>query len=203
MTANDAETIEYGQTRRAGTGFCFKASGELVWVVRATAREGRYTILTYADPEEGATVYYQIVDWVAKLRGTINVVPGTLSKVTTRLGADRGIEEMVAKLNRPSKEYGVAADNHAALDITEIIMALDLKEEVQAVSTEAVHVGPFPKLNAADRCDRCGAQSYVALRLRGGRRLDFCAHHYSEHGVALLPHVEAILDERENLLVRP
>ncbi len=35
-------------------------------------------------------------------------------------------------------------------------------------------------LNAADRCDRCGAQAYVRVTLPAGELL-FCAHHGKEH----------------------
>ena len=34
-----------------------------------------------------------------------------------------------------------------------------------------------PELTAADRCDRCGAQAYLRVRLLGGGELLFCAHH--------------------------
>src|SRR5690625_5812792 len=34
-----------------------------------------------------------------------------------------------------------------------------------------------PTLNAADRCDRCGAQAYVRAVLPSGGQLYFCAHH--------------------------
>ncbi len=34
-----------------------------------------------------------------------------------------------------------------------------------------------PKLTAAHRCDRCGAQAYVRARLADGLELHFCAHH--------------------------
>lgn len=37
-----------------------------------------------------------------------------------------------------------------------------------------------PTLNAADRCDRCGAQAYVKVTMPVGELL-FCAHHGKEH----------------------
>lgn len=33
------------------------------------------------------------------------------------------------------------------------------------------------RLTAADRCDRCGAQAYVWVRLASGGELIFCGHH--------------------------
>lgn len=42
-----------------------------------------------------------------------------------------------------------------------------------------------PRLSATDRCDRCGAQAYVQVRLAGGGELLFCAHHGRKHQAAL------------------
>lgn len=42
-----------------------------------------------------------------------------------------------------------------------------------------------PAFTANDRCDRCGAQAYVAVDMKGFELL-FCAHHSREHGPALL-----------------
>lgn len=39
-------------------------------------------------------------------------------------------------------------------------------------------------LTAADRCDRCGAQAQVVVRLNAGE-LIFCAHHHREYAPAL------------------
>lgn len=36
-------------------------------------------------------------------------------------------------------------------------------------------------LNAADRCDRCGAQAYVRVKMTGGAELFFCGHHSRLH----------------------
>jgi hypothetical protein len=38
------------------------------------------------------------------------------------------------------------------------------------------------KLTALDRCDRCGAQAYVQVKLVSGLELLFCAHHARVHG---------------------
>ena len=51
-------------------------------------------------------------------------------------------------------------------------------------------------LTAADRCDRCGAQAYVRAVLKAGS-LDFCQHHWREHGDALGECV--VVDETERL----
>jgi len=58
-------------------------------------------------------------------------------------------------------------------------------------------------LNAADRCDRCGAQSYVAVVLISGRRLDFCGHHYAAAFEALFPLILHARDERYKLRSMP
>lgn len=36
-------------------------------------------------------------------------------------------------------------------------------------------------LNAADRCDRCGARAFVRVVLPGGNDLLFCVHHARQH----------------------
>jgi hypothetical protein len=41
------------------------------------------------------------------------------------------------------------------------------------------------RLNAAHRCDRCGAQAYVRVLLHTRQDLLFCAHHYRQHAPAL------------------
>ncbi len=40
-------------------------------------------------------------------------------------------------------------------------------------------------LNAADRCDRCGAQAYVRATLASGAQLLFCVHHAREFETGL------------------
>lgn len=40
------------------------------------------------------------------------------------------------------------------------------------------------RLTAADRCDSCGAQAYIAAEVNGSELL-FCAHHGREHLPAL------------------
>lgn len=53
-------------------------------------------------------------------------------------------------------------------------------------------------LTAADRCDRCGAQAYVRVRLHAGGELLFCAHHGRQHTPALRD-VADIHDESDRL----
>lgn len=48
-----------------------------------------------------------------------------------------------------------------------------------------------PGLTTADRCDRCGAQAYIRVRLESGGELLFCAH----HGRAHLPQLENVAAE--------
>jgi len=64
------------------------------------------------------------------------------------------------------------------------------------MSDEARVPGP---LDARHRCDRCGAQAYVAVVLNSGSRLDWCAHHFDLHFPALWDSVLHIRDERDRL----
>ena len=62
------------------------------------------------------------------------------------------------------------------------------------------------QLTAMDRCDRCGAQAYLRVRLASGSELLFCTHHKNEHKDALEQLCEAgaeIYDETRLLEVRP
>jgi hypothetical protein len=52
-------------------------------------------------------------------------------------------------------------------------------------------------MNAACRCDRCGAQAYVRVLLRTRQDLLFCAHHYRQHAPALAKVAIAIHDETQ------
>lgn len=54
-------------------------------------------------------------------------------------------------------------------------------------------------LLATDRCDRCGAQAYVRVRLASGGELLFCGHHAKEHEEALRQVAVDIHDETERL----
>ncbi|MDQ1628813.1 MAG: hypothetical protein QOI54_2557 [Actinomycetota bacterium] len=46
--------------------------------------------------------------------------------------------------------------------------------------TILVHVRS-PRLHPTDRCDRCGMQAFVNVRLPSGRYLLWCRHHYAVH----------------------
>ena len=54
-------------------------------------------------------------------------------------------------------------------------------------------------LNAADRCDRCGAQAHVRVTLTSGGELLFCAHHGRAHSDKLKQVALKIQDETSRL----
>ena len=54
-------------------------------------------------------------------------------------------------------------------------------------------------LSAVDRCDRCGAQAYLRVHLKGGFELLFCAHHAREHAEKLREVAEHVQDETDRL----
>ena len=58
-------------------------------------------------------------------------------------------------------------------------------------------------LNAADRCDRCGAQAYVRVTLATGGTLLFCGHHFHDHEPKLRQSASTILDETDRLTQVP
>lgn len=64
-------------------------------------------------------------------------------------------------------------------------------------------VAPLAPLNAADRCDRCGAQAYLRVELVTGGELLFCAHHAREHGDRLREVASSIHDETNRLSGTP
>lgn len=51
-------------------------------------------------------------------------------------------------------------------------------------------------LTALDRCDRCQAQAYVAVKGLSGELL-FCGHHFAKHQEALELWSYQIIDDRE------
>lgn len=63
--------------------------------------------------------------------------------------------------------------------------------------TTAVAASP---LTAADRCDRCGAQAYVRVRLAAGGELLFCGHHGRRHEDKLRPMSAEWQDETDRLV---
>lgn len=51
------------------------------------------------------------------------------------------------------------------------------------------------QLVLADRCDRCGSQAFVLVKMVAGE-LYFCGHHYNKHEKALTKMSFEIIDER-------
>jgi hypothetical protein len=70
---------------------------------------------------------------------------------------------------------------------------------MQPVEATAQNLGST--LNAADRCDVCGAQAYIRVSLATGELL-FCAHHGKANKEKLEPIAKAWLDETDKLLAR-
>ena len=58
------------------------------------------------------------------------------------------------------------------------------------------------RLGAKDRCDRCGVQAYVLVKLQSGMELHFCAHHFAQHSEALKSVAAEIVDD-SHLLLKP
>lgn len=56
-----------------------------------------------------------------------------------------------------------------------------------------------PQLSGLDRCDSCGAQAYVRVRLQSGE-LFFCGHHAGQVRAALEPTALEWLDETDRLV---
>ena len=54
-------------------------------------------------------------------------------------------------------------------------------------------------LTTTDRCDRCGAQAYLLVRLPSGGELFFCNHHGREHEGVLRESGADIHDESARL----
>ena len=56
------------------------------------------------------------------------------------------------------------------------------------------------QLTALDRCDRCGAQAYVEVKLTASKMLLlFCAHHFRENEDKLKLTSRIVRDERKIL----
>lgn len=62
---------------------------------------------------------------------------------------------------------------------------------------------PSEPLTAVDRCDRCGAQAYLRVRLQSGGELLFCAHHAREHGDKIREIATDVHDETHRLANTP
>lgn len=75
-----------------------------------------------------------------------------------------------------------------------------MTDVAEAPSTLATDDAP---LTALDRCDKCGAQAFVRVRLRHGV-LDFCGHHYVESELQLTAQgAEVVRDDRERINTKP
>jgi hypothetical protein len=58
-------------------------------------------------------------------------------------------------------------------------------------------------LTTLDRCDRCGAQAYLRIKLAGGGELLFCAHHSRKHEQQIRAIAVTVHDETSELGPRP
>lgn len=54
------------------------------------------------------------------------------------------------------------------------------------------------QIKVSDRCDRCGAQAFVLVKLVAGV-LQFCSHHYNQHAESLNKMAFEIVDERNHI----
>jgi hypothetical protein len=54
------------------------------------------------------------------------------------------------------------------------------------------------QLKISDRCDRCGAQAFVLVKMVAGQ-LMFCGHHYNKHQKSLDKMAFEIVDERGSI----
>jgi ribosomal protein S14 len=61
---------------------------------------------------------------------------------------------------------------------------------------------PARQLKIADRCDSCGAQAFVLVKMLAGE-LMFCGHHYKKHQEKLDNEAFEIVDERDAINAKP
>jgi len=57
------------------------------------------------------------------------------------------------------------------------------------------------QLKISDRCDRCGAQAFVIVKMVAGE-LYFCGHHFNKHGEALNKVSFEVIYERDSINAR-
>jgi ribosomal protein L37E len=57
------------------------------------------------------------------------------------------------------------------------------------------------QLKISDRCDRCGAQAFVIVKMVAGE-LYFCGHHFNKHSKALNKVSFEVVDERDSINAR-
>jgi hypothetical protein len=79
-----------------------------------------------------------------------------------------------------------------------IMMQTDFASKVSKIEKDFT-------LTTVDRCDRCGAQAYVQVKLIKDGELMFCNHHYKTKEASLLPlpQVLTVRDESGRLLIKP
>lgn len=59
-------------------------------------------------------------------------------------------------------------------------------------------------LNNSDRCDRCGAQAFVAVSMKSGAPLLFCGHHFNENETKLIAQGGSLsADQRSTINAKP
>lgn len=58
-------------------------------------------------------------------------------------------------------------------------------------------------LLVADRCDSCGAQAFMRVRLRSGGELLFCGHHGRENAPALVAAGAQMRDDTHLINAKP
>ncbi len=73
------------------------------------------------------------------------------------------------------------------------------REKGQARAMAGISTLAQSPLSASDRCDRCGAQAYVRVKLATGELL-FCGHHSKEYAVSLKRVAVEIEDQTDRLL---
>lgn len=105
------------------------------WLARAETANGRYSIATAwfgCHPRTGERrVAYTIIDWIADIRGPLNVIGGGMG-IDTLDGPDPNIDETIEMLEEgikfeadavadgaiPSGQWGISYRNRVALEIT-------------------------------------------------------------------------------------
>jgi hypothetical protein len=55
-----------------------------------------------------------------------------------------------------------------------------------------------PTFTKLDRCDRCGAQAFVLVKMMSGE-LFFCGHHYAKYESPLNKVAYEVIDDRETI----
>ncbi|MBV7363758.1 hypothetical protein KRX54_04875 [Actinomycetaceae bacterium TAE3-ERU4] len=69
----------------------------------------------------------------------------------------------------------------------------------QVIEESASELETNQKLTANDRCDACGAQAYVRVKVGDSGELLFCAHHARKHSSALEKVAEVVQDETDQI----